>query len=359
MLNRVGSWFVKKLDKDGDGKVTIDEVEEMVEDANNRIRKTIAPVQGFLQKYRWTAELGVGYVGCFYGGNFSHCFLCASAFQSAEGQAVVKNLKELQQITRESTKRFTDSLGADGAILVAASSGSASNDGSPSDDSVEIPSSTFMAILTSVEPDRISKCVRSCYTGLLVALCSAINDNAAKLGLGLTLGDRIATFLISIADRFMSEAEEKIALEDGSAAIEDNANDANADDSKEGKAVVPFNKKKGKKSQTQALAWTKLAIRGCASSLGVYISWKLKDMAATWSTCHWGGCKIATSFFELMAHEDAALQEMLGFGIGGLGFAYHLRHFNGPELPTVLKPILMPFTFLEAFLRGITLANNS
>mmetsp|Transcript_18729 Transcript_18729/g.46820 ORF Transcript_18729/g.46820 Transcript_18729/m.46820 type:complete len:356 (+) Transcript_18729:281-1348(+) len=353
-MQRLGSWFVKKLDKDGDGRVTIDEVEDIVEETSEKIRKAAAPVQSFLQKYKWTGELAAGYVGCFYGGNFSHLYLCAAAFKSTEGQQVLSHLAELRDITKESTKRFVEHMGSDGAIIVASSSGTASNDGSPddqeSDGSVEVPSNTFMALLSSIEPDRLLSCVRSVYTGFLVALCSTINDNAAKLGLGLTLGDRIATFMMSIVERCMDSAEQKMIAAD---AANDNDEKTAADKKKDEKKLAL------KKKQTnKTLAWTKLVVRGACSSLGVFISWKLKDMAATWSTCHWGGHKISTSFFQLVAHEDAALQEMLGFAMGGLGFAYHVRHFNNPQLPGLLQPFLMPLSLLESVLRGITLGSS-
>jgi hypothetical protein len=38
-----------------------------------------------------------------------------------------------------------------------------------------------------------------------------------------------------------------------------------------------------------------------------------------WSTCHWGGVKMAQAVFSLLKHDDDALEEMLGLAIGWWG----------------------------------------
>ena len=43
-MQRIGSWLATKLDKDGDGKVTVDEVEEIIDETTSKITKTVAPV---------------------------------------------------------------------------------------------------------------------------------------------------------------------------------------------------------------------------------------------------------------------------------------------------------------------------
>ncbi|CAD7938499.1 unnamed protein product [Amoebophrya sp. A25] len=354
-MQKLGEFVMSKLDKDGDGKITVHEVEEMVEETSEKLKKGVEPIRSLLQRYRWTAEMGVGYIACFYGGNFSHCFLCATAFQSAEGEEVMRNINELRKITSESTMKFVSHIGGEDGAIVVSSTGTNSNEHSPTDSGserkVEIPSTTLLAAISSIDPERILRCMRSIYVGFLASLCAAVNENAAKFGLGLTLGDRITSFIMSVVERFMDQAETRIsgAVEDGDARDSHVSTVSKAEDEK---ALVQ------KQSIQTTLAWTRLGVRAVASSLGVYVSWKLKDMAATWSTCHWGGITCIGAFCHLVGHKDAAMEEMLGFGLAGLGFAFHLRSFSKPAVPTLLSPLLMPVTLAETVLRSMTLTSS-
>ncbi len=60
---------------------------------------------------------------------------------------------------------------------------------------------TVFAGLKCVDPQRVADLVKSLYGGVLVALCTTMNDNAAKLGMGLHFGERVSNFLISLFDK--------------------------------------------------------------------------------------------------------------------------------------------------------------
>ena len=65
-----------------------------------------------------------------------------------------------------------------------------------------------MAFLSTVDPAKLVECITSLYKAFLIALCAALNNNAAKFGLGLALGERISTFLLAVSDKVLLKVEE-------------------------------------------------------------------------------------------------------------------------------------------------------
>ncbi len=107
-----------------------------------------------------------------------------------------------------------------------------------------------------------------------------------------------------------------------------------------------------------------MGMRTACSAFGVFVSWKLKDMAATWSACHWGGVKVASAIIEALNEKGVhgvnhAMQEMVGLGIALYGFAFHLRHLNSPPLPVLVLLPLGPALIVEKLLKWVTLAGNA
>ena len=213
-----------------------------------------------------------------------------------------------------------------------------------------------------------------------------MNDNAAKLGLGVHLGDRISTFLISLMERVMAprpagrgrgSGKGGAGGEDGAVGSwtggwtlanltgglvgansdSDAADKSPAADGAEGGAEAANNAEltQEQRQLRDTLAWTKLGLRTVCTSIGMFISWKLKDMAAIWSCCHWGGVKVARALFNVLKHEDEALCEVAGLAVAWYGFVFHLKNFNKPNLPLPMAMALGPLKLFEGMLRTMVM----
>ncbi|CAD7953913.1 unnamed protein product [Amoebophrya sp. A25] len=376
---------LKKLDADGDGNLSLEELENAGKDAFKKLEEKWLPVRAFLVKHRDSAELGVGYLAAFYGGNFKFLFMASNLAQGTEGGDALSSFHELLQVTAEAKERFKKKLGK-GHVLIktgtvselssaAPAQGGEAAGEQPATSAPSIPTSTVMAFLSTVDPAKLVECMTSVYKAFLIALCAALNNNAAKFGLGLALGERISTFLLAVADKMLLKVEESPDLHAGVTALLSQGQQQAAQPT-EGENQEALPPKATPSTMTlvvdrsqlsdaereqlllqkfPAWQWLKLGLRSLCSTLGLFLSWRLKDAAATFSVCHWGGSRIAGAIFKMMNHSDRALQEMVALGIGWYGFAFHLRHLNRPSLPLLVSVPMLPLTLIERILEGLTL----
>lgn len=315
------------VDEDGDGKISIEELEKARLKAWHEINKRSSPVMDWLKKHYWAVDLTVGYTAVFYGGNFSHCFLCANSFSSAESETLKKNWGELVDETKETKEKIMANVGKDAIIL---------------EKNQSVSSGTLLGLLSCVDPQKIINLCRSMYQGFLIALCSSLNENAAKFGIGVELGDRITNFILNMADKYVENVKGKVEDED----------EKKDDEEEEAK-------RKAKRNAAEVYAWTRLGLRAACTTIGLVVSWRLKDLAAVWTCCLWGGQKLAKSGFRALGHHDAMLEDMLGVALGWYGFAYHLRYLSYPPLPFYLGLPLAPMQLAETALRAMTIGNRS
>jgi len=236
------------------------------------------------------------------------------ALFNAEWQNFRQKLVELRQITTDAKNSVQKELGGGPVMTVRG------------DGKIGVPEKTLLACFASIDPPRLLDVVRSMYSGLLVAMCCAIDQNAAKLGLGIQLGDRISTFLWSIISKISSKFQ--VEGDDGQA------------------------------READQLTWGKLGVKAACTSVSLWLSWRLKDFCAAWAACHWGGVKIAEATLRLLRHDDDALKEVLGLILASYGFAYQLRHLNRPPVPWVMSFLLTPAFILEAGLRGLAIGGG-
>jgi len=242
--------------------------------------------------------------------------------------------------------------------------------GETSDGIMPIPTRTLLALVRAVDPNKVVNLVQNVYAGFLVGLCAALNENAAKFGLGIHLGDRIASLLLSLADKLMKKAE--------------SATDKALTEARKETTDIKISEQQVKESY----AWARLGVRAVCSSAGVYAAWKLKDVAATWSCCHFGGVQLVRALFDILKvsvnskkeleadeqiefdnakqgiiksdddkdkkassllADDDALRECAAFCVAAIGFMFHLRHLPHckPPLPLLLGLPLTPLHLME------------
>lgn len=302
------------LDKDGDGKVTLEEIEGAQRELKHRIGAAVTPIKRIIDNNRPVVDIVLGWSALLYSGHFSHLFLCCASIGNSEWANLREKVDDLCSMGVEVKEHFSENMGDEPVF-------NCKDDGM-----IRVPEKTLLALLGSIEPARVTKVFQSLYSGLLVALCTSVDQNAAKLGLGVQLGDRISTFLWSIANKMMC----KVKVED------EPGNESN-----------------------QALSWGKLGLRTICTTISLWLSWRLKDMCAAWAACHWGGVKIAQATLRLLNHDDDALKEMLGIILASYGFAYQLRHLNRPPVPWLISFLLTPVYLLEAGLRSMSLSGGS
>ena len=85
-----------RFDKNGDGQVSLDEVEEVSKEAVKKLQeKYYKPACDFVQNHKWTVQGVAGYTLAFYGGNFTHSFLVSNCLKGSEYENIKKSLEEL------------------------------------------------------------------------------------------------------------------------------------------------------------------------------------------------------------------------------------------------------------------------
>ena len=75
---------LQKLDKDGDGNVTLEEIDAAAKDGLHKVYETLQKVYKLFVAYELYCRGIIGGVATFYGAHFTHLFLAFQAFQSAE-----------------------------------------------------------------------------------------------------------------------------------------------------------------------------------------------------------------------------------------------------------------------------------
>eukprot|EP00397_Hematodinium_sp_SG-2012_P041023 GEMP01045087.1.p1 GENE.GEMP01045087.1~~GEMP01045087.1.p1 ORF type:complete len:304 (+),score=57.02 GEMP01045087.1:347-1258(+) len=299
------------LDADNDGNVTLKEVEHAQREFADRVNRIYQPIKSLLIRNKPIVEMCLGYTSLCYGGHFSHLFLCCTSFNNTEWNQLKTNVADMCDIGHDAKDKFEREVG--NVPLVRRTD----------EGQLHVSNRVVLGMLQSIDPARLTQCSTSLYRGLLVALCTAVDQNAAKLGLGVHLGDRISTLLWSCMQR------------------------------------VTRNVKIGSDDDTgDSLTWGKLALKTLCTTVSVWLSWRLKDACASWAACHWGGLKIAQGTLRLLRHDDEAVKEMLGLVLAAYGFGYQLRHFNRPPIPWFFTICLCPVFLIEAGLRTIALSGR-
>lgn len=198
---------LQKLDKDGDGNLTLEEIESSAKDGIQKASDTLQKVYKLFVAYELYCRGAIGGVATFYGGHFTHMFLAFQAFQSAEASSTIKaNFLELIEVAKETRAKFVREAGGQHATLLKLNGHLGHVDMKDRMSVINAATETvnikaLLAGLKCVDPQRVADLVKSMYGGVLVALCTTMNDNAAKLGMGLHFGERVSNFLISLFDK--------------------------------------------------------------------------------------------------------------------------------------------------------------
>lgn len=382
------SSIYSQIDADGDGNLTLEEVQEATRRVLSLFVQRKDRLKTFLNSHHNASQLSFSLFLLLYGGNFTHLYLGLSAFGSAQGAEIKAHFDELLLIGGESVQR----LGKD-TVLVGSGepcveskplscvqpdiAGGGGEERSPRElilkaKTVSVPPTLFIALLRCIDPQKVLNCVRALYSGFLAAFLASVNENAAKFGLGLSLGSRISVFLLSVVEggarqKLSSLSAEIRELQTGFSLQRLRTLRLKLMDSVRTtlqEMQSPSDELETKESSQDVevpleLVWRRVGVKAVCTSLGLLLSWRLKDAAATWSVCHLAGVKFAEALFRLLKVRDAAMEQVLGAFLGWWGMARHVKAFNRPQMPILLRLLLFPLVGLEGILKGVAISGET
>ena len=176
------------------------------------------------------------------------------------------------------------------------------------------------------------------YLGTFAAFASVLSSTAAKVGVGLGLGTKVAAAVNSVVapvvakmlrtlrDRALSNKDIQQAVDDLSAA-------AGVDDD-------------------DVQGWIESVIGLCASALGIYVAHRLDDVVFLYGACGAGAALAVDKCAELGFSFKPRARHLVVGALAFSGFAYQTTGI-GPGLPFFVRWPLLPFRASEACLASL------
>ncbi|KAJ1457589.1 hypothetical protein M885DRAFT_481408 [Pelagophyceae sp. CCMP2097] len=276
---------LRLLDADGDGHVSVEEAEAGARDAVSAVERRLASVYVALAPYRASLVVGGGLLCCFYGRNFKYTILFARTFGTTGWPALRPALRELQASYARGKRAYYAaaptlgkslaemqgdvSAGADArARLFANRAGAAA------------VMRDVAGIVAAVEPGKVGDVLHAAYVGLSASFAAVLSVSAAKLGIGMGLGDAVARAVNAAVAPLVEPHLQRL----------------------EKAAVAAAERRKASEVDPELVrAWVKALVRVASTALGVYVAHRADDVIYLYAACVAG----ATLAVERCAAETA------------------------------------------------------
>lgn len=344
------------MDENDDGVVSLSEVESSCAKFWER---------GLLWSRRFhdcskhpLVRVGVGWTLLSYGGHFkqlavmyasleaTHFTLLTSEFaRLKEAYATVRSRLRIRNRHRSQGQGGPDADVAGALVIARKMSGGM----------FEVPVAELVAAVGDPRP-LIEVLVRI-HGASVACLCAVLNDNAARLGIGVHFGQRLAAVVTPTLVNLIlgpEDVSDEAAMENIDITIQQTQSSADGTQlARDAQAA----------RQTQVLArpgpdpsriWVEIGLEGVCTALGLALAYWLRSWAALWTACGLGGRMTATALCDVCDVTPGGGSAFFGSALGGLGFAFHLRHGGHPSIPKWLQLPLAGPRLLEFGLTALT-----
>eukprot|EP00301_Raphidiophrys_heterophryoidea_P001008 c10500_g1_i1.p1 GENE.c10500_g1_i1~~c10500_g1_i1.p1 ORF type:complete len:420 (-),score=125.75 c10500_g1_i1:480-1649(-) len=352
--------MLEYFDRDGDGKITIDEIEGGTKTAIDWIETTTEKIKIFLAPFEGAILFAFGGFVCYYGKNFNYTILFAQAFRVTGWPVVKKAYLELKQTYNESRivlkKEMpvlvdeTDSslrnrlANAEKALAAEVTKGKEG-------DAVKLhklqqdvnkaqlalaasAASSFEIFRKCVDPTRLSEIVKGVYTGCAACFATALSNGAAKIGIGLNVGNVISSSVNNTVRPILRQLLDKLMA--SNASLSQIQHDANYD------------------------TWVAMIINGLCNSVGVGLAYYFERTMFTVSNAL-TGAEIMTQQLVRFASakgvpmQDSPIAMLMLYGLCASGVYSQVVRGRG-ELPLIAKGFLFVPLMFEKYLSAAAAA---
>ena len=187
-------------------------------------------------------------------------------------------------------------------------------------------------------PRRLLEVCKEAYLGTFAAFAAVLSSTAAKVGVGLGLGTKVAAAVNSVvapvvAKMLRTLRDRALSNKDIQQAVEDMSEAAGVDDD-------------------DVRGWVESVIGLCASALGIYVAHRLDDVVFLYGACGAGAALAVDKCAELGFSFKPRTRHLVVGALAGAGFAYQTTGI-GSGLPFFIRWPLLPFRASEAVLSSL------
>ncbi|KAF4662070.1 hypothetical protein FOZ61_002743 [Perkinsus olseni] len=309
----------RMLDVDGDGVVTLQEVEESANKAYRRVSAVVDTTRDVVDRNR--TVLG-GVLGLFllrYGNHFPYTSLL---LQSIRVEDLKRDFDDIAEVYSEVRDDMRNSLPGNIPLFCYKRDGDAALPDIDDPDVGRPPTDVGVleVVLRTMDTEKLSRAFRNIYTQVLTCLATALSRNAARFGLGMNT----ASTIVGVVNQFLSPQIKRF------------------EESETGRSL----------SSNSRLA-IRFTTKGAVAAMAVYIAYKMERSLANWANCLLGAQLLTNCGHELYYRYVVGTAPPAGSSrklatsvtvIAALGFGYQIR--SGPlseDMPFWLRwPLIIP-----------------
>ena len=197
---------------------------------------------------------------------------------------------------------------------------------------------TSTSLFAAIDGPKLLEVLKEAYLGCFAAFAAVLSSTAARVGVGLGLGTKVANAVNAVvapvvAKMLRTLRDRALANKDIQQAVDDLSAAAGVDDD-------------------DVQGWIESVIGLCASALGIYVAHRLDDVVFLYGACGAGAALAVDKCAELGFSFKPRARHLVVGALAGAGFAYQTTGI-GPGLPFFIRWPLLPFRASEACLSSL------
>ena len=285
-----------------------------------KVEETLTSLYVQALPYKRPILLAGGFAACFYGKNFKYSILFSQTFATTGYPSVAPALKELVRSYKRGKKAFKASV--DPEMM------------NPSDDQNSLLLEAAKGVFLAIDPKKVWAVLKASYIGLSASFGAVLSESAAKIGIGMNIGDQVADAINSI----FSPLIQKLLIVMRDKALKENS-------------LI---------DDDTLRSWLDAVVSFLSTCLGVYVAHKVDDLIYLFSACL-TGATLAIDNAILLFTKKNKKRSSLRFkhtaivSLAAYGFFYQ-RVLGRGHLPFLLRLPLAPLALIETVLASMALS---
>ena len=342
--------LVTLLDEDGDGEISWDEIQGGARGAFHRCEEAVTRAWRVLEPHKTKLLAGAGIISCFHGANFKYTILFSGSFATTAWPRVKPALTALTASYKAGKREFAANAPQLKAARDTLRRCSREFEACKDDDVARariikeaahaalLLRRTSTSLFAAIDGPKLLEVCKEAYLGTFAAFAAVLSSTAARVGVGMGLGTKVANAVNSVvapvvAKMLRTLRDRALSNKDIQQAVDDLSEAAGVDDD-------------------DVQGWIESIIGLCASALGIYVAHRLDDVVFLYGACGAGAALAVDKCAELGFSFKPRTRHLVVGALAGAGFAYQTTGI-GPGLPFFIRWPLLPFRASEACLSSL------
>ena len=342
--------LVTLLDEDGDGEISWAEIEGGARGAFHRCEEALTRTWRVLAPHKTKLLAGAGIISCFHGANFKYTILFSGSFATTAWPRVKPALTALTASYKAGKREFAANAPQLKAARDTLRRCSREFEACKDDDVARariikeaahaalLLRRTSTSLFAAIDGPKLLEVCKEAYLGTFAAFAAVLSSTAARVGVGMGLGTKVANAVNSVvapvvAKMLRTLRDRALSNKDIQQAVDDLSEAAGVDDD-------------------DVQGWIESIIGLCASALGIYVAHRLDDVVFLYGACGAGAALAVDKCAELGFSFKPRTRHLVVGALAFSGFAYQTTGI-GPGLPFFIRWPLLPFRASEACLASL------